>query len=59
MNYVIIISDDNKIYLNKRTDKGIWKNLFEFFLIKDDQMPITKSMIVRSLSKNLLLILIN
>ena len=51
MNYVIIISDENKIYLNKRTDKGIWKNLFEFFLIKDDQMPITKSMIVRSLSK--------
>ena len=31
MNYVIIISDDKKIYLNKRTDKGIWKNLFEFF----------------------------
>ena len=51
MNYVIIISDDNKIYLNKRTDKGIWKNLFEFFLIEDDQMPIKKSMIVRSLSK--------
>ena len=51
MNYVIIISDDKKIYLNKRTDKGIWKNLFEFFLVKGDLMPITKSMIVRSLSK--------
>ena len=51
MNYVIIISNDKKIYLNKRTDKGIWKNLFEFFLIKDDPMPKTKSMIVRSLSK--------
>tara|TARA_B100000941_G_scaffold191912_1_gene138414 strand:+ start:47 stop:1093 length:1047 start_codon:yes stop_codon:yes gene_type:complete len=51
MNYVIIISNNKKIYLNKRTDKGIWKNLFEFFLIVDDQMPITKSMIVRSLSK--------
>ncbi|MEC7548793.1 MAG: NUDIX domain-containing protein, partial [Bacteroidota bacterium] len=51
MNYVIIISDDNKIYLNKRTDKGIWKNLFEFFLVKGDPMPITKSMIVKSLSK--------
>ena len=51
MNYVIIISDKKKIYLNKRTDKGIWKNLFEFFLIKDYQMPITKSIIVRSLSK--------
>ena len=51
MNYVIIISNDKKIYLNKRTDKGIWKNLFEFFLIKDDQMPITKSIIVKCLSK--------
>ncbi|MEC9160446.1 MAG: A/G-specific adenine glycosylase [Bacteroidota bacterium] len=51
MNYVIIISDDKKIYLNKRTDKGIWKNLFEFFLVKGDPMPITKSMIVKSLSK--------
>ena len=51
MNYVIIISDDKKIYLNKRTDKGIWKNLFEFFLIESDPMPITKSMIVKILSK--------
>ena len=51
MNYVIIISDDKKIFLNKRTNKGIWKNLFEFFLVNDHQMPITKSMIVKSVSK--------
>ena len=51
MNYVIIISNDKKIFLNKRTNKGIWKNLFEFFLVDDYQMPITKSMIVKSVSK--------
>tara|TARA_B100000963_G_scaffold124062_1_gene108219 strand:- start:2819 stop:3868 length:1050 start_codon:yes stop_codon:yes gene_type:complete len=51
MNYVIIISDDKKIFLNRRTDKGIWKNLYEFFLVEDHQMPISKSMIIKSLSK--------
>ena len=51
MDYVIIISDDKKIFLNKRTDKGIWKNLFEFFLVEDHQMPMTKSLIIKSLSK--------
>ena len=51
MDYVIIISDDKKIFLSKRSDKGIWKNLFEFFLVKNDQTPITKSVIIKKLSK--------
>ena len=51
MDYVIIISDEKKIFLSKRSDKGIWKNLFEFFLVKNDQTPITKSVIIKKLSK--------
>jgi A/G-specific adenine glycosylase len=51
MNYVIIISNDKKIYLNKRTDKGIWKNLFEFFLIESNNKPLTNKLIIENLSK--------
>ena len=51
MFYVIIISDSKKIFLSKRSEKGIWKNLFEFFLIKNNQTPITKSTIINSLLK--------
>ena len=28
----LIVEHDNKIYVNKRTDKDIWQNLYEFIL---------------------------
>ena len=37
LNYVVVISDDNKTRINKRDDSGIWKNLYEFPLIETDK----------------------
>tara|TARA_E500000178_G_scaffold87062_1_gene85688 strand:+ start:512 stop:1561 length:1050 start_codon:yes stop_codon:yes gene_type:complete len=51
MNYVIIMSHNEKIFLNKRSDKGIWKNLFEFFLIKSNNKTVTNELILKNLSK--------
>ena len=36
LNYVVVISDDNKTRINKRDDSGIWKNLYEFPLIETE-----------------------
>lgn len=33
-NYVVVISDDGKTILEKRTGKGIWQNLYQFPLIE-------------------------
>jgi A/G-specific adenine glycosylase len=37
LNYVVEISDDNKTRIRKRTNSGIWKNLYEFPLIETKQ----------------------
>ena len=37
-NYIIPISDDGKTILNKRTGKGIWRNLYEFPLIESEKI---------------------
>ena len=34
LNYIVEISDDNKTRIRKRTNSGIWKNLYEFPLIE-------------------------
>lgn len=33
--YLVVLSEDGKTVLNKRTEKGIWKNLYEFPKITD------------------------
>ena len=33
-NYIVLLSDNNNISINKRTGKGIWQNLYEFPLIE-------------------------
>lgn len=41
-NYLVLVSDDDKTILEKRTEKGIWKNLYQFPLIeKEDSSKIT------------------
>ena len=51
MSYVIILSQNQKIFLNKRSDRGIWKNLFEFFLIESNNKPLTNELILENLSR--------
>ncbi len=37
LNYVVVVTDDNKTQINKRNSEGIWKNLYEFPLIETKQ----------------------
>ena len=37
-NYLVFISEQNETILQKRTEKGIWQNLFEFPLIESDSL---------------------
>ena len=37
LNYVVVVTDDNKTQINKRSSEGIWKNLYEFPLIETKQ----------------------
>jgi A/G-specific adenine glycosylase len=34
----LVIEQNNKIYVNQRTDKDIWQNLYEFILIETDKL---------------------
>lgn len=34
----LMVEHDGKIYINRRTEKDIWQNLYEFILIETDQM---------------------
>jgi len=36
-NYIIIKTQDNSIYIRKRTEKDIWQNLYDFPLIESSQ----------------------
>ena len=36
-NYLVVLSLNNKTILNKRIDKGIWRNLYEFPLIESKE----------------------
>jgi len=41
-NYLVLVSDDERTILEKRTEKGIWKNLYQFPLIeKENSSKIT------------------
>ena len=35
-NFLVFVSDDNNTLFEKRTEKGIWKNLYQFPLIETD-----------------------
>ena len=35
-NYIVLISENKKTFLQKRTGKGIWQNLYEFPLIETE-----------------------
>lgn len=37
LNYLVFQSLDNKTILNKRTEKGIWRNLYEFPVVETDK----------------------
>ena len=37
-NYIVVLTDDGKTILNQRTEKGIWRNLYEFPLIESDTL---------------------
>lgn len=37
LNYIIIIDTDNKIILEQRKEKGIWKNMYQFPLIETEK----------------------
>ena len=36
-NFIVIVSEDGKTQLQKRRDKGIWQNLYQFPLIESDK----------------------
>ena len=36
LNYVVVVTDDNKTQIKKRDESGIWKNLYEFPLIETE-----------------------
>jgi A/G-specific adenine glycosylase len=36
-NYIVLISENEKTFLQKRTGKGIWQNLYEFPLIETEK----------------------
>lgn len=38
LNYLLIIDNEKKSLANKRTEKGIWQNLYEFPLIETEQL---------------------
>ncbi|RTY93997.1 A/G-specific adenine glycosylase [Flavobacterium sp. GT3R68] len=44
-NYLIIEDDDKKALIQKRTDKGIWHNLYEFPLIETEEETIIEDLI--------------
>ena len=44
-NYLVVLSKKNKISLNKRINKGIWQNLFEFPLIETVETITIKTLV--------------
>lgn len=44
-NYLVVLSSDEKTILNKRIDKGIWQNLYEFPLIESKEKLYKKEIL--------------
>jgi A/G-specific adenine glycosylase len=38
-NYLVVVSADGKTLLEKRTENGIWKNLYQFPLVENEEAP--------------------
>jgi A/G-specific adenine glycosylase len=43
INFIVFISDDGKTVLEKRTKKGIWKNLYQFPLVETEKRLTVKN----------------
>ena len=50
INYLVYSDDENKTIIQKRTDRGIWHNLYEFPLIETDT-PQSDEIIVKLIHK--------
>ena len=44
LNYLVFRDDENQTLVNKRTQKGIWHNLYEFPVIETDSEPTFEAM---------------
>ncbi|MEZ4797170.1 MAG: A/G-specific adenine glycosylase [Flavobacteriaceae bacterium] len=42
-NFIVFVSDDGKTILEKRTEKGIWKNLYQFPLVETSKRLTIKN----------------
>lgn len=42
-NFIVFLSDDGKTVLEKRTEKGIWKNLYQFPLVETTKRLTTQN----------------
>lgn len=49
--YYLIIEYRNKIYINKRTGKDIWKNLYEFLLIETNKKSAVNFVLKQAVKK--------
>ena len=52
LNYVVVVTDDNKTQIKKRDSSGIWKNLYEFPLI-ETKIETSAKQISKELDLNL------
>lgn len=54
-NYLVIKTDDRRVYLKKRTGNDIWKNLYDFPCVESD-IPMTPEAVLNSQEAQSLLI---
>jgi len=52
LNYVVVVTNDNKTQIKKRDSSGIWKNLYEFPLI-ETKIEISAKQISKELDLNI------
>ena len=52
LNYVVVVTNDNKTQIKKRDSSGIWKNLYEFPLI-ETKIETSAKQISKELDLNL------
>ena len=50
----LVIGNNNKIYIHKRTGNDIWKNLYEFVLIETGKDTSVKAVLTRAEKENML-----
>ena len=50
-NYIVFIDNDNQTIINKRTEKGIWHNLYEFPVIETEKQE-SQEIIIEKIKAN-------